>query len=119
MLMFAALLPVSISFAQSVTATIVGTLTDASGASVTAASILIVNQDSGIEYHAAVGDSGEYTATNLPPGTYSVKTQLAGFKPVVVKDVVLLASRATRVNLVLEPGTLNQTVEVTATAPVV
>jgi hypothetical protein len=52
----------------------------------------------------------------LPPGTYSIKTQLSGFKPTLVKDVVLLANRSARVNLVLEPGSLNQTVEVTASA---
>ena len=107
------------ALAQSVTGTILGTLTDSSGAAVTNASVVILNQDTGLEYQAAVGGSGEYTATNLPPGNYSVKTQLSGFKPTLVKDVVLLANRSARINLVLEPGAVNQTVEVTAAAPVV
>ncbi len=117
--LLAILLPGNDIFAQTVTGSILGTLTDVSGAAITSASVVIVNQETGIEYRAAVGDSGEYIATNLPPATYSVKTQLTGFKPTLVKDVVLLANRSARVNLILEPGSLNQTVEVTATAPVV
>ncbi len=111
-------LPVSM-FAQNVTGTILGTLTDASGAAVTSATVVVVNQNTNIEYQAAVSNSGEYTATNLPTGNYSVKTTLAGFKPSVVKDVTVLPARASRVNVVLEPGAISQTVEVTATAPVV
>jgi hypothetical protein len=105
--MLAVLRSVNVSFAQSVTSAILGTLTDVSGAAITTASVIIVNQETGIEYQTAVGDSGEYTATNLPPGTYSVKTQLSGFRPTLVKDVVLLANRSARANLVLEPGSLS------------
>ncbi len=115
----AGLLAAALLLGQSVTSSVLGTLTDVSGAAITTASVIIVNQETGIEYPAAVGGSGEYTSTNLPPGTYSVKTQLSGFKPTLVKDIVLLANRSARVNLVLEPGALNQTVEVTASAPVV
>jgi hypothetical protein len=104
MAILAVLLPVSTASAQSVTGTILGTLTDVTGAAITSASVTVVNQDTGVEYQAAVGDSGEYTATNLPPGTYSVKTQLSGFKPTLVKDVVLLSNRSARVNLCWSRG---------------
>ena len=107
------------AFGQNVAGTILGTLTDVSGAAVTSASIVAINEETGIEYRAAVGDSGEYTAANLPSGTYTVKTQLAGFRPTIVKGISLLANRSVRVNLVLEPGAVSQAVEVTASAPVV
>jgi hypothetical protein len=106
-------------FAQSVTGTIVGTLTDSTGAAVPTATVIVVNQDTNIEYPGVVSSSGEYTVTNLPPGSYSVKTSLTGFRPSVVKDVVVLPARSARVNVTLEPGTINQVVEVTAAAPVV
>ena len=107
------------SFAQNVTGTILGRLTDASGAAVTQAQVAVVNQNTNAEFQAVVGSEGEYTAVNLPSGTYTVKATLSGFKPSSVRDVVVLANRAARVNIVLEPGTVQQSVEVTATAPVV
>ena len=107
------------ALAQNVTGSIVGTLTDASGAAVPSAKVVAVNQGTGIEYPAVVSGSGDYTLANLPSGTYTVKTDLSGFKPSVVTDVTVLANRSARVNVVLEPGNLTQTVEVKATAPVV
>ncbi|HEY7212322.1 MAG TPA: carboxypeptidase-like regulatory domain-containing protein, partial [Bryobacteraceae bacterium] len=56
---------------------------------------------------------------NLPPGTYSVRAELSSFKPSITRDVVLLANRSARVNVVLSPGDVNQTVEVTAAAPTI
>ncbi len=106
------------SFSQNITGTILGTITDSSGAAVTGASITVVDANTSLEYKAAGGVS-EYTVTNLPPGTYSVRAELSGFKPSLTKDVILLASRSVRVNVVLSPGSVNQTVEVTASAPVV
>jgi hypothetical protein len=107
-----------LSFAQNISGTILGTITDASGANVPGALTVVVNQDTNARY-TAVDESGEYTATNLPPGTYSIKTELNGFKPNLIKDVVLLANRSVRLNVVLQPGAVSQTVEVTASAPVV
>jgi hypothetical protein len=118
MMLLAGFLLADPSFAQNITGSIVGTVTDSSGAAVNGASLVIVNQNTNIEYKA-VSDVSEYTVTNLPPGTYSVKAKLSGFKPSVTKDIVLLANRSERVNIVRSPGSVNQTVEVTASAPVV
>jgi hypothetical protein len=104
--------------AQNIAGTIVGAITDASGASVTSATVTITNEETNIEYKAA-SETGEFIAANLPPGTYTVKTELAGFKPSVVKGLRLLAQRTARVDVVLQPGAITQTVEVTAGAPVV
>src|SRR5690348_768101 len=85
------------SFAQNISGTILGTITDASGANVPGALTVVVNQDTNARY-TAVDESGEYTATNLPPGTYSVRTELNGFKPNLINNVVLLANRSVRLN---------------------
>jgi hypothetical protein len=106
------------AFSQNITGTILGSVTDASGAAVEGASIVIVNQATNSEYKA-VSNVSEYTVPNLPPGTYTVKAELSGFRPSVIKDIILLANRSSRVNIVLSPGAVNQTVEVTAAAPVV
>src|SRR6476469_10074526 len=79
------------SFAQNITGTILGTVTDASGASVTGASLVIVDQNRNTEYKAG-SDAAEYTVTNLPPGTYPVRADLSRFKPSLTKDIVLLAN---------------------------
>jgi hypothetical protein len=114
----ALLFSVHSGFSQNITGTILGSVTDLSGAAVEGASIVIVNQATNAEYKA-VSNVSEYTVPNLPPGTYTVKAELSGFKPSVVKDITLLANRSARVNIVLSPGAVNQTVEVTASAPVV
>ena len=98
----------SCSFSQDITGTILGAITDSSGAAVTGASITVVDQNTNLEYKAARGVS-EYTVTNLPPGTYSVRAELSGFRPSLTRDVVLLANRSVRVNVVLSPGSVNQT----------
>ncbi len=76
----------------------------------------MVDENTNLEYKAAGGVS-EYTVTNLPPGTYSVKAELSGFRPNLIKGVVLLANRSVRVNVILSPGSVNQTIEITASAP--
>jgi Carboxypeptidase regulatory-like domain len=108
----------SVSSAQNITGTILGSVTDITGAAVTGASIVVVNDATNAEYKAVSGAS-EFTVTNLPPGHYSVRAELTGFRPSITKDITLLANRTERVNIVLSPGSVNQTVEVTASAPVV
>ena len=105
--------------AQNVTGTIVGTVTDSSGAVVSSAGVSVSNEDTGIEYKAASSATGEYVVANLPSGTYSVKAELQGFKASLTKGVRLQASRSARVDIALEPGTVQQAVEVQASAPVV
>jgi hypothetical protein len=105
--------------AQSVTGTILGNVADASGAAVTAASVTIINEETGVESKAAVSAAGEYVAPSLPPGAYTIRAELTGFQPSITKGVRLLANRTMRVDVVLQPGAVQQAVEVEATAPVV
>ncbi|MCC6858906.1 MAG: carboxypeptidase regulatory-like domain-containing protein [Bryobacterales bacterium] len=113
------LLLASAVMAQNVTGTIVGTVTDATGAVVTNSSITVIDEQTNIETKAAASATGEYVVANLPPGTYTVRAELSGFKPSVTRGVRLLANRSSRVDIILEPGAVTQTVEVQASAPVV
>src|SRR3954468_16559436 len=81
-LCFAALLFVSacVTLAQSISGTIVGSITDTSGGAVTSATVTITNEQTNLRYNAA-NESGEFVASNVPPGSYTVKAEFNGFKP--------------------------------------
>jgi hypothetical protein len=112
-------LTASAGLAQQITGTILGTVKDVSGAVVSAAVVTVTNEDTNIAFRAATEASGDYVASNLLPGSYTVTTEVAGFKKNTVKGARLLANRTVRVDLVLEPGTVVETIEVRAPSPVV
>ena len=67
--------------AQTTTGSIVGTITDPSGAAVPGAVITVTNEATGIVAIRLTADSsGNYVATTLPPGRYSVTVEATGFK---------------------------------------
>ena len=83
MLVFATFVALSISFqcawAQEVTASITGTVTDPSGAAVGGATVTATSVERGITYTAQTNDSGLYRIAQLPVGTYELKVEKAGF----------------------------------------
>jgi hypothetical protein len=105
--------------AQQITGTILGTVKDVSGGVISSAAVTVTNEDTNIEFKATTGAAGDYLASNLQPGIYTITTEFAGFKLNAVKRVRLLANRSVRVDVVLEPGAVTQAVEVRASAPVV
>src|SRR5438105_4073862 len=102
---------------QAVNATLLGTVTDSSGAAVACAKITITEVKTGIVHSATTNDSGNYEVPDLPPGLYEVVAEKQGFKKEVHKDIEVLVNTDTRVNLVLEIGTEQETVVVTAEIP--
>src|SRR5579883_2763669 len=82
-------------------ATITGTVTDASGASVPGAEVTIRNTDTGIERKTQTSDAGLYTAAFLPPGKYEVQAVKTGFSAVVMKDLTLQVGQILTVSLSL------------------
>ena len=102
---------------QAVNATLLGTVTDSSGAAVAGAKITITEVKTGIVHSATTNDSGNYEVPDLPPGLYEVVAEKQGFKKEVHKDIEVLVNTDTRVNLVLEIGTEQETVVVTAEIP--
>ena len=70
----------SVSFAQTNTASIVGSVKDPDGALVPGAKVTITNNATGITRETASNDSGEFTVPNLAPGNYSVRVEASGFR---------------------------------------
>jgi hypothetical protein len=112
------LLPVArFASAQSTTADITGTVTDATGASLPHATVTLTNLGTKEVRTAQTTDAGDYTFTQLGPGTYSIQVSQSGFKSFVIPNIALSASDRARENAKLEVGTEGQTVEVTGQAP--
>ncbi len=110
------LLP-TLAWSQAVTATLLGTVTDASGASVPGASVTATDTGTGVSRKASTNQEGIYTLPYLTPGTYRVEVEATGFKKVVRDNIELSATISTRVDASLEPGQLTEVVEVRAESP--
>lgn len=103
--------------AQTSFGTIIGTVTDPSQAGIPDAAITVTNPDTGVARHATTDQYGNYTVGSLLPGVYTVKAEHAGFQVVEVSKLVLPVAQTVTVNLVMQVGTVTQTVQVTAEAP--
>src|ERR1044071_2759252 len=76
----AAFLATSSAFAQSFTASVRGTVTDDSGASIGSAKVIITDAERGTNSTATTDENGRYVITALPPGTYIMSVEAQGFK---------------------------------------
>jgi hypothetical protein len=103
---------------QSVNATLLGTVSDSTGAAVGGAKVEIREVNTGITRTAETNDSGNYVLTDLEPGRYQVEGGKTGFKKVIHGAVDVLVNTTVRVDLKLEPGTVNETIEVRAETPI-
>src|SRR6266705_2471934 len=112
------LLSSSSALGQAVNATLLGTVTDASGAVVAGARVTTTEMKTGVVRSITTNDSGNYAFADLPPGQYAVAVEKQGFKRAVRSGVDVVVNTDTRVNLALEPGTINESVVVTAETPI-
>jgi hypothetical protein len=103
---------------QAVNATLLGTVTDSSGASVASVKVTITETNTGITRTSQTNDSGNYVFPDLPPGTYKVAAEQTGFKRASRVGIDLIVNSTERVDLVLEPGDISQTVTVEAETPI-
>src|SRR5579872_7218373 len=94
-----------------------GTVTDQSGAIVVNATVTITNDGTNISQTSKSNEHGEYFFTGLRPATYTIKAQVSGFQLTERKNVVLQVDQQTTVDFVLHPLSVNETVEVTQSAP--
>src|SRR5258707_7896233 len=115
-LLLAAALSVSTAFSQLVSATIVGSVTDASGAVVANAKITLTETNTGVDRASTSNASGNFTYPNLPPGRYRVTAEVAGFKKEIRDGINLDVDSTSRVDLKLTPGGVTETIQVTAEA---
>jgi hypothetical protein len=102
------------TFAQQ--ATIVGTVTDPSGAVVPNVNITITNSATGLSHTIPTNDAGQYVAPDLQVGNYSVKAEAKGFKVAERKDIVVSVGDRIRVDFQMQMGAAQETVTVEAAA---
>ena len=105
--------------AQSFKATVTGQVTDSTGAVVPNATITINETATNQSQTVTTGEDGNYTFTQLTPGTYTLKVEAANFKTLNQTDIVLETSQSLRLNLPLEAGNISEQVTVTAEAPAI
>ena len=101
---------------QTIFGRISGTVVDTSGAVVSGATVTVINNATNAARNAVTDDSGFYTVTNLPVGTYTVMVERQGFKKSNQTDNALTADQRLTVNATLEPGNVTETVEVSTAA---
>ncbi len=103
---------------QAVSATLVGTVTDNTGAIVPKATITIVETATSISHVDLTNGSGNYTFPNLTPGNYSVTVAAQGFKKETRSNVDVAVNTTTRVDITLQAGSVTETVTVTGAPPI-
>jgi carboxypeptidase family protein len=118
LMLVAGLMMGTAAVAQEVTAGIVGTVTDPSGAPVKGATVTATDSERGTVWTAQTNDSGAYNLLRLPIGTYGVKVTATGFDTAVQPPFTLVLNQTARVNVQLKVGKVSETVEVTSAAPV-
>ncbi len=106
------------AWSQEVTAAIVGTVTDPSGAPINGASITVTDNDRGTVVSSKTNDAGAYTVLRIPVGTYSLKVSAPGFQTSIYPPFTLQLNQTARVNISMKVGQVSETVEVTGSAPV-
>jgi hypothetical protein len=111
-------LSAGITFAQAVSASITGTVTDASGAVVANSKVTITEMNTGVAHTVMSNDSGNFNLLNIPPGRYEVSVEMTGFKKDVRSNIDVAVDTTARVDMQLSPGNITETIEVSASAPV-
>ncbi len=102
--------------AQFDTATVLGTVRDASGSVLTGTEITLTNQGTGISAKTITDESGNYNFTNVKIGLYTVTAEAAGFSRAVAKDIVVNVNARQRVELTMQVGAVAESVEIASAA---
>jgi len=107
-----------LAYSQAVNATLLGTVTDSSGAVVPNAKVTITETQTDIAHAAQTNESGNWIVPNLPPGVYATSVEAAGFKKETRRDITLVVDTTTRVDIQMTPGSINESIEVTGAPPI-
>ncbi len=101
------------TFAQSDRGTITGTVKDPADAVVAGATINAKNLATGAEYKTVTTETGNYTLSALPAGSYELRVEASGFKRFLSQGVQVQVNQTTRINAALEIGAASDTVMIT------
>lgn len=106
-------------FSQGSFGTILGTVTDTSGAVIPGATVTITNAGTGVSRKLTTDSAGAYNAPTLIPGSYSVRVEAKSFQTFESRNVLVEVGKDVRVDCTLQPGSEAQTITVTAAPPLV
>ncbi|HEY2861422.1 MAG TPA: TonB-dependent receptor [Terracidiphilus sp.] len=106
----------SASHAQSFRGSILGTVTDTSGAAIPGAQVSAQNTATGLERTTQTTDDGSYLIPELPIGTYNLTVTMTSFQVSVTSSVQVGVAAQKRVDVSMRPGAVTQRVEVSAAA---
>jgi hypothetical protein len=104
----------SVSFAQTPTAVVNGTVVDSSGANVPDASVVVINQETNVVSQKTTAADGTFTIINLLPGNYALTVEKGGFKKAALPVLKLDVNQTLTEKIVLEIGSSLETVTVSA-----
>ena len=107
-----------ISAAQTTTGTLVGTVVDDHGGTISGVSVMATERDTHWFGTATTNNSGNYSIPNLPAGIYTLEIQKTGFKKVVRSDIEVRVNESFRSNATLDVGPLSETVNVQSAPPI-
>ncbi|MDQ1468669.1 MAG: hypothetical protein QOJ99_149, partial [Bryobacterales bacterium] len=106
-------------WAQSFTASVRGVVTDSSHSAIIDAKIKISDVNRGLEHTATSDNSGRYVITALPPSTYSLTAEAAGFQKYSRNAFELQVRKEATVDVELSVGEVATTVEISSSAPLI
>jgi len=105
------------AFCQSFTGSILGVVTDTSGAVIPGASATAVNAGTGERRTVQTTAVGQYTISALPPGGYSLEVEVQGFRKFKREGLRVDVLQNVRVDVVMETGAVTEVVTITGESP--
>jgi hypothetical protein len=102
---------------QTVTGTIVGTVSDTSGGVIPGVQVAVTNDATKVSYNVVTNADGQYVVPFIPPGEYTITAGHEGFKKQVLSGLTVQVEQRVRADIVLQVGAVTQTVEVASVAP--
>src|SRR5690242_8308352 len=111
------LLAVGLAYAQGDRGTITGTVSDPAGAVVAGAALEAREVETGVVYQAVSTNTGNYTISQLPAGSYEISVTVPGFKKFIRQNLALQVAQVLRIDISLEVGAATESVTVSEAAP--
>src|SRR5882724_3809625 len=109
---------VSSAFAQIDAGSILGTVSDSSGARINGATVTLVNEGTNATLSTGTGDDGSYKFTPVRIGSYKITVTMQGFQTVAQHGVTVSVGQSVVADFSMKPGSVSETIEVTTTLPV-
>ncbi len=103
--------------AQAVNGSLLGTVTDKTGAAIPNAKVTITETSTNISHSATTNSSGNYSFENLSPGSYSIAVEMQGFQRELRPSIDVLVNNTSRSDFGLNPGNVSETIEVRDSIP--